>query len=115
MPVFTTRKSDEAAAAQAHLLQQQIAELQSAASQNATHIKDLAEQLQKTVVALELGASLAESRFRADSCALHRSNNCAMYRIMRFVRCIIRAIAHQCCPCIVEPLVLLKSRLNSAC
>ena len=63
-PVFTTRKSDEAAAAQAQLLQQQIAELQSAASQNAAHIKELAEQLQKTVAALEQGALLAESRFR---------------------------------------------------
>ena len=63
-PVFTTRKSDEATAAQAHLLQQQIAELQSAASQNAVLIKELAEQLQKTVAALEQGASLAESRFR---------------------------------------------------
>ena len=64
MPVFTTRKSDEAAAAQAQLLQQQIAELQSAASQNAVHIKELAEQLQKTVAALEQGASLAESKSR---------------------------------------------------
>jgi len=64
MPVFTTRKSDEAAAAQVHILQQQIAELQSAASQNAVHIKELAEQLQKTVAALEQGASIAESRFR---------------------------------------------------
>lgn len=64
MPVFTTRKSDEAAAAQAHLLQQQIAELQSVASQNAGHIKELAEQLQTAVAALEQAASLAESRFR---------------------------------------------------
>ena len=64
MPVFTTRKSDEAAAAQAQLLQQQIQELQSAASQNALHIKELAEQLQKTVAALEQAASIAESRFR---------------------------------------------------
>ena len=63
-PVFTTRKSDEAAAAQVHILQQQIAELQSAASQNATHIKELAEQLQKTVTALEQAAAVAESRFR---------------------------------------------------
>jgi hypothetical protein len=61
MPVFTTRKSDEATAAQAKLLQQQIAELQSAASQNAVHIKALAEQLH---AALEQGASLAEARFR---------------------------------------------------
>ena len=63
MPVFTTRKSD-AAAAQAQLLQQQIAELQSAASQNAVHIKELAEQLQKTIAALEQGASLAEAKSR---------------------------------------------------
>jgi hypothetical protein len=63
IPVFTTRKSDEAAA-QLKLLQQQIAELQSAASQNAVHIKALAEQLQKTVTALEQGALLAEPRYR---------------------------------------------------
>ena len=64
LPVFTTRKSDEAAAAQAQLMQQQIAELQSASSQNAVHVKGLAEQIQKTVTALEQGASIAESRFR---------------------------------------------------
>jgi hypothetical protein len=64
LPVFTTRKSDEAAAAQAQLLHRQITELQSAASKNAVHIKELAEQLQKTIVALEQGAALAESRFR---------------------------------------------------
>lgn len=64
LPVFTTRKSDEAAAAQAQLLQQQIAELQTAASQNAVHVKELAEQLQRTVAALEQGASVAEARFR---------------------------------------------------
>src|SRR5512137_1052332 len=64
LPVFTTRKSDEAAAAQAQLLQQQIAELQAASSQNAVHVKGLAEQLQRTVTALEQGASVAESRFR---------------------------------------------------
>jgi hypothetical protein len=64
MPVFTARKNDEAAAAQAPLLQQQIAELQSAASKNAVLTKALAEQLEKTVAALEQGASLAESRFR---------------------------------------------------
>ena len=64
IPVFTTRKSGEAAAAQAQLLQQKIAELQSVASKNAEHIKELAEQLQKTVAALEQGALLAESRLR---------------------------------------------------
>lgn len=64
LPVFTTRKSDEAAAAQTGVLQQQITELQSAASRNALHVKELAEQLQKTVTALEQGAAIAESRFR---------------------------------------------------
>lgn len=64
VPVFTTRKSDEAAAAQTQLLQQQITELQAATTQNAVHIKELAEQLEKTIDALEQGASLAESRFR---------------------------------------------------
>ena len=62
LPVFTTRKSDEAAAAQAQVVQKQIEELQSAASQNAVHIKELAGQLQKTVAALEQGAPLAASR-----------------------------------------------------
>jgi hypothetical protein len=61
IPVFTNRKAD---ANQALLLQQQIAELQSAASQNAAHVKELAEQLQSTVNALEQGASLAEARIR---------------------------------------------------
>ncbi|HMH17343.1 MAG TPA: hypothetical protein VK572_04255 [Burkholderiales bacterium] len=46
-PVFT-RKAD-AAANQTLLLQQQITELQSAASQNAEHIKELAAELQTTV------------------------------------------------------------------
>jgi hypothetical protein len=64
LPVFTTRKSDAAAAVQTGVLQQQITELQSAASQNALHVKELAEQLQKTVTALEQGAAVAELRFR---------------------------------------------------
>lgn len=64
LPVFTTRKSDEAAAAQNSVLQQQVTELQTAASRNALHVKALAEQLRKTVTALEQGAAIAESRFR---------------------------------------------------
>jgi hypothetical protein len=64
LPVFTTRKNDEAAAAQSDVLQRQITELQTAASQNALHVKELAEQLQKTVAALEQGAAIAESRLK---------------------------------------------------
>jgi hypothetical protein len=52
LPAFTKKKAD-AVANQTLLLQQQIAELQSAAAQNAAHIKELAEQLQGTVAALE--------------------------------------------------------------
>src|SRR6266568_6771379 len=60
-PVFT-RKAD--VANQALLLQQQITELQSAASQNAAHVKELAEQLQNTVAALEQATSIAEAKLR---------------------------------------------------
>ena len=63
MPVFTKKKVD-AAANQTLLLQQQITELQSAASQNAAHIKELAAQLQSTVAALEQAASTAETKLR---------------------------------------------------
>lgn len=60
-PAFT-KKSADAAANQTALLQQQITELQAAASGNDAHIKELAAQIQTTVEALEKGASLADSR-----------------------------------------------------
>src|SRR5512143_880258 len=60
-PVFT-KKSADAAANQAILLQQQITELQAAASESDAHIKGLAIQMQNTVEALEQGTSLAEKR-----------------------------------------------------
>jgi hypothetical protein len=62
-PVFT-KKNTEAAANQAALLQQQITELQSAASENDSHIKALAVQMQNAVEALEKGTSLAEKNYR---------------------------------------------------
>jgi len=62
-PVLT-RKNADAVANQTLLLQQQITELQSAASQNAAHIKELAAQLQSTVAALEQAASIAEAKLR---------------------------------------------------
>jgi hypothetical protein len=61
-PAFT-RKSAEAAN-QAQLLQQQIAELQGAATQNAANIKALAEQLQGTLAALHQAAAIAEQRLQ---------------------------------------------------
>jgi DNA-directed RNA polymerase sigma subunit (sigma70/sigma32) len=60
-PVFTKKAAD---AADPGTLQQQIAELQAAASQNAANVKELAEQLQRTVTALEQAGALAESRLR---------------------------------------------------
>jgi hypothetical protein len=54
-PVFTKKGAD---------VQQQITELQTAASQNAANIKELAEQLRTTVAALEQAASTAETRLR---------------------------------------------------
>jgi hypothetical protein len=62
-PVFT-KKTDETVANQNLLLQQQITELQAAASQNALHVRELAAQLQSTVAALEQGASIADARLR---------------------------------------------------
>lgn len=60
-PVFTRKSAD---AANQALQQQQITELQSAASQNAEHIRELAAQLQSTVAALEQGAAIAEAKLR---------------------------------------------------
>jgi hypothetical protein len=59
-PAFTKLRGT--AAENPATVQQQIAELQAAASQNATHIRELAEQLQATVKALEQAAAVAESR-----------------------------------------------------
>lgn len=62
-PVFTS-KAPEAAASQSSLLQQQITELQAAASGNDAHIRALAEQMQTTVEAIEKVATLADARYR---------------------------------------------------
>jgi hypothetical protein len=59
-PAFT-KKGADATPIQAQLLQKQISELQSAASQNARHVKELAEQLQSTVAAIE-HALVAEAK-----------------------------------------------------
>jgi len=53
-PVFTRKNADTVA----------ITELQSAASQNAAHIKELAAELQRTLAALEPAASIAETKLR---------------------------------------------------
>ena len=62
-PVFTKKKAD-AAANQTALLQQQVSELQSAVSQNAANIKELAAQLQSTVAALEQAALAARANLK---------------------------------------------------
>ena len=62
VPVFTKRSA--AAAGEAQLLQQQIAELQQAATQNAQGIQALAGELQTTVAALHQAAAIAEARLR---------------------------------------------------
>jgi uncharacterized membrane-anchored protein YhcB (DUF1043 family) len=55
-PAFTRKKLDEAADRTA-LLNQQIAELQTAAASNAEQVKQLAEQLKEVVAALAQSAS----------------------------------------------------------
>lgn len=59
-PAFT-RKKVEALPSQTDLLNQQISELQAAASGNAEQIKQLAAQLKEVVAALEQAARSAES------------------------------------------------------
>jgi hypothetical protein len=62
-PVFTKKRA-EATADKTALLQQQVGELQSAVSQNAANIKELAAQLQSTLAALEQAALTAEANLR---------------------------------------------------
>lgn len=63
VPAFTKRKAAEPVD-QTRLLQQQIEELQTAAAQNATHLRDLAEQLQRTVSAIEQAGAAADAKVR---------------------------------------------------
>ncbi len=66
-PVFTKKRPEAppgAGPGAYDLVQQQIAELQAAASQQSAHIKELAAQLENTVAALEKAAHIAEERLR---------------------------------------------------
>lgn len=60
-PVFT-RKTD--AGDSTALLQRQVSELQAAAAQNATHVKDLAAQMRTVLAAVEDVATTADARLR---------------------------------------------------
>ena len=60
VPVFTNKPPG---AADPVVLQQQITELQ-AAAQNTAHIRELAEKLQNTVVAVEQAAAIADKQLR---------------------------------------------------
>ncbi len=61
IPAFTARRGQDRSA---EVTAQQIAELQSAATHNAESVKVLAEQLQRTVGALEQGAVNVEREMR---------------------------------------------------
>ncbi len=61
-PAFTRKSS--AAVGDQSVLQQQITELQTAATANDAHIKKLAAQIKSTVELLETSASAADSRHR---------------------------------------------------
>lgn len=60
IPAFTARRGDRSA----EVMAQQIAELQGAATHNAESVKVLAEQLQRTVSAVEQGAVNVERALR---------------------------------------------------
>src|SRR5688500_11426592 len=59
-PVFTHRRE----AADRNTVAQQIVELQAAATENATLVKELAEQLQATITALEQSNAETQDRVR---------------------------------------------------
>jgi hypothetical protein len=59
-PHFTKRRE----AADQSTVQQQIAELQEAATENAALVKELAEQLQLTITALEKSAAATQERVK---------------------------------------------------
>lgn len=63
LPAFTTKKTDQPETSSS-LVQQQIAELQSAATRNDAHIRELAEQLQAAALAIESAAEQARRRVR---------------------------------------------------
>ena len=60
-PAFTKKLEP---AANQDLVQQQIAELQAAVSQQASHIKELAAQLANTISAIEKAAQAGDERLR---------------------------------------------------
>lgn len=62
-PAFTKKNAAKELSPET-LVQQQIVELQSAASKNAENITALAAQLQNTVAALSQAAELAQNRLR---------------------------------------------------
>ena len=61
IPAFTARRGQDRSA---EVMAQQIAELQGAATHNAESVKVLAEQLQRTVSAVEQGAVNVERTMR---------------------------------------------------
>lgn len=61
-PIFTRTKGNDTGVSVNAPVQQQIAELQAVAAQNDAHIRELAEQLQTTVTALEEAALTAEAK-----------------------------------------------------
>lgn len=63
-PMFKKRKVDQTVREDERVIQEQILELQDAASQNAANIHELAEQLQQTVLTLERAALESERRYR---------------------------------------------------
>jgi hypothetical protein len=64
IPHFTQRKAGEAAAIEDKAAQQQIAELQNAATHNAEDIRKLAGDLKDALFALEQGGQAIETRLR---------------------------------------------------
>jgi hypothetical protein len=63
-PMFTRDRTPGGKAPDPALLERQIAELQDAAARNAESVRGLAEEMQRTLEALQAGAERLEARLR---------------------------------------------------
>lgn len=70
LPVLTSKRNDKTA----DIVAQQIGELQNAVTENAQAIKILAEQLQRTVVAVEDGAEDLQQSVTQFKASLHTTS-----------------------------------------
>ncbi|MHB8472539.1 MAG: hypothetical protein ACYDC8_06760 [Gammaproteobacteria bacterium] len=92
IPAFATRKDH---AKSLELQAEQIATLEAAVTHNAAAIKTLAEQLEKTVTAIDAGAATVEPRIARLTRQLHRAWIVSLVSLMVAALCIVFIALHR--------------------